>query len=145
MSDIPLDSKVPSYVNYPLWSRFLRWCTIRPKQQEKPRSNSLVVPYDTGAQLGSLDDYQYIPMPDPLSFIRLATLLSGEFDDEIRVKLDHHVLKPPSRKRPDRLTLADIRRDLPPGWEAFQTVSEAETTAAATATPHGCLNVYCRN
>lgn len=129
MGDIKPDPELLAHVNHPLWSRFLRWCTIRPKQYERPHSSGLVAtPSDSSVQLDSLDDYEYVPLPDPLSFIRLATLLPGEFDDEIRIKLDHHVLKPPSRARPERLALADIRRDLPAGWEAFQTVSESHIT-----------------
>ena len=73
--------------------------------------------------MATLADYEYIMMPDPTSFIWLATLAPGEFDDEIRIKLDHHVLTPPSKKKPERSTLAEVRRDLPHGWEAFQTVS----------------------
>ncbi|KAF1831409.1 HET-domain-containing protein [Decorospora gaudefroyi] len=96
------------------------------KSHRVNRSNSLIaVAYSTGEEgkLHSLPEHEYIPLPDPLSFIRLATILPGEFDDDIRITLDHHVLKPPSRSKPERLNLAEIRRDLPQGWEAFQTIT----------------------
>jgi hypothetical protein len=125
MTDSPSDATPPTYVNHPLWSRFLRWCTIRPKPRGLTRTNSLVAAaYNSGEEerLSSLPEHEYTLLPDPLSFIRLATILPGEFDDEIRIRLDHHVLKPPSRAKPPRLTLAEIRRNMPEGWEAFQTV-----------------------
>lgn len=120
-----IETTAASFVNHPLWSRFLRWCTIRPKRHDIPSSSTLrSVSQETVARLRSLEEYDYLPMPDPTSFIRLATLKPGHFDDdEVVVTLDHHILRPPSRRYPDRLTLAEIRKDLPPGWEAFQTVS----------------------
>lgn len=119
---------LPGHVDHPLWTRFLRWSTIRPKSHEKPRSNNLVVtPHEIGMELEALDDYEYVPLPDALSFIRLAVLQPGMFRDEIAIRLEQHVLRPPSKQRPSRLTLVDIRRDLPIGWEAYQTVSTHPT------------------
>ena len=128
MSSPPLDTTPPTYVDHPLWSRFLQWCTIRPKANGFTRSNSLVATaYNAGEEkrLRALPEHECVPLPEPLSFIRLATILPGEFDDEIRIKLDHHFLKPPLEGKPERLTLAEIRRDMSAGWGAFQTVSGA--------------------
>lgn len=114
----------PDVVGHPLWTRFLRWCTIRPKFFQTPSSDDLAdPPKDVAPRDVAEQPYQYEPLPDPLSFIRLATLLPGDFEDEIAITLDSYMLKPPSRQPPARLTLADIRKDLPRGWEAFQTVS----------------------
>jgi hypothetical protein len=128
MGDICIDDfNDPQYnVGHPLWSRFLRWCTIRPKQNERPRQSSLVsVGQERIVRLESLNEYKYTPLPDPQSFIRLVTLLPGEFDDDVRVTIHHDALRPPSAGRKTRkMALAEIRRDLPEGWEAFQTVSE---------------------
>ena len=120
MSETPY----PTYVDHPLWSQFLRWCTIRPKQWERPSSSLLIVPGDEDVQLESLNDYEYPPLPDPSSYIRLATLLPGKFDDNIRINIRHHALRPPPRHTYRRVALVEIRKHLPSGWEAFQTVSE---------------------
>jgi hypothetical protein len=116
MSDTQPDTALPTHVDHPLWSLYLRWCTIRPKAKELTRSNSFVAAaYGSGdeEEARALPEHGYIPLPDPLSFIRLATILPGEFDDEIRITLDHHILKPPSRGKPERLNLAEITKDLP--------------------------------
>lgn len=110
------DSPNPSHVDHPLWSRFLRWCTIRPKQPGTYASSGDPATLSPkGMWLESLNDYEYVPLPDPQSYIRLATLLPGEFDDDITVEIYHHVLRPPSGRRNKRLALVDIRKDLPSG------------------------------
>ncbi|TVY35267.1 Heterokaryon incompatibility protein 6,OR allele [Lachnellula subtilissima] len=118
----------PQYhVSHPLWSRFLRWSTIRPKRRE--RTNSISSPIfafdsdrDRSLELESLYDYEHTPLPDPQSFIRLVTLLPGKFEDHVRVRIHHETLRPRSEGKPRRMTLAEIRRDMPAGWEAFQTI-----------------------
>jgi len=123
-------------VDHPLWSRFLRWCTICPKRHERPSNSDLVsVTHETSALLESLSDYQHISLPDPQSYIRLLTLLPDKFDNDVRVTIAHHALTPPSGKKPSRVTLAEIRRDLPSDWEAFQTVSKGRNSRAARSLP----------
>lgn len=110
-----------THVDHPLWSRFLRWCTIRLKQLETPSSSHLVV---ESHDRKPLNEYVHTPLPNPQTYIRLVTLLPGKFDDEIKVSIQHHALTPPSSGRKStRLNLVEVRRDLPSGWEAFQTVS----------------------
>jgi hypothetical protein len=119
MSETPY----PTFVDHPLWSQFLRWCTIRPKRWERPSSSLLIVPSDKNVRLESLNDYEYTPLPDPQSYIRLATVLPGKFDDNITINIRHHALRHGPRERYKRLELVETRKHLPSGWEAFQTVS----------------------
>lgn len=128
------DTSSPTHVDHPLWSRFLRWCTIRPKSLENPSNDNLVtvVAHNRSVRVEPLNDYQHTPLPDPQSYIRLVTLLPGKFDEEIRVSIHHEALRPPSGSRqPRRMTLTEVRKDLPSGWEAFQTVSRRRTFRTA--------------
>lgn len=126
----------PTDVDHPLWSRFLRWCTIRPKRREIPSSRYLVIEaHGRSAWLESLKDYEHTPLPDPQSYIRLVTLFPGKFDDDVRVSIHHDALTPPSRGKRRRMALDEIRRDLPSGWEAFQTVSRGRNIRAPRLQP----------
>jgi hypothetical protein len=125
----------PTMVDHPLWSGFLRWCTIRPKDHRQLDGSVLAIPSrHTGAPLESLEDFQYSSLPQTEPFIRLATLLPGEFNDDIAVKINQHVLQTPPRSKNgsknSRETLKEIRKHLPRGWEAFQTVSKSLTLMA---------------
>jgi hypothetical protein len=113
-----------AYVDHPLWSRFLRWCSIRPKQYHTDHSNLVLVPHDWGSQLESLPDYEYSPLREPERDARLVELLPGQFDDDVRIRIHHVTLTPPPEGGGWRVDLAQVRSDLPSGWEAFQTMSE---------------------
>ena len=113
------------YVDHPLWSRFLRWCTIRPKQFHHANSTNLVlVPHDGSSRLESLPDYEYSPLPDPTRDVRLVELLPANFDDDVRIRIHYSTLTPPPKGPGWREELHEVRKDLPKGWEVFQTVSE---------------------
>lgn len=80
-----------AYADLPLWSRFLRWCTIQPKRHETSIKNLILVPHDNGSRLESLPEYEYTPLKDPEHDARLIELLSDrKFDDDIKIRI-HHV------------------------------------------------------
>ena len=66
-----------------------------------------------------MEKYQYLPLNNPFN-IRLVTILPGTFEDPIRLEIKLSTLKRPVPKKPDRLSLQEIRRTLPPDWKAFE-------------------------
>lgn len=113
-----------AYVDHPLWSRFLRWCTIRPKAFDTNVGNPYLVDvlHDNSSRLDSLPNYEYCPLPDPQRDVRLVELLPADFDEDIRIRIHYATLMPPPEGEGMRVTLAEVVKDLPAGWEAFQTV-----------------------
>jgi hypothetical protein len=112
------------YVDHPLWARFLRWCTIRPKHYDTDNTNLTLVPHDGSSRLEELPDYEYTPLPDPKRDVRLVELLPGKFDDDVRIRIHLASITPPPKGPGWREELAEVRNYLPPGWEAFATVGE---------------------
>ncbi|KAE9381609.1 heterokaryon incompatibility protein [Stipitochalara longipes BDJ] len=66
--------------------------------------------------------YEYSPLPDPKRAVRLFELLPANFDDDIRIRIHYATLTPPPRGGSWRESLEQLRKDLPKGWEAFQTL-----------------------
>jgi hypothetical protein len=122
-----MGSEVPhldTHVEHPLWALFLRWCAIRPKLVDKNFEH--LTPESRGqcSRLESLPDYAYSPLKDPGRDARLLELLPAHFDEGVRIRIHHVTLVPPPEGGQWRLTLAEVRSNLPKGWEAFQTVSK---------------------
>jgi len=112
-------------VAHPPWANFLRWSTIRPK--ENPEAPSTRQPVDFhDAVLGSrpypYPTHKHTPLQDPPGSIRLATILPG-WSNKITIRFDEHVLRPRAQDDHVVQSLAEIRKNLPDDWEAFQTVS----------------------
>lgn len=75
----------------------------------------------------SRQSYQYMPLQDEQRDIRLFDLFPGDFDDELRISIyQSHLPQPPTSEQRyewDRLSLADLARTLPEGWEIHETLS----------------------
>ncbi|KAI1387256.1 HET-domain-containing protein [Hypoxylon trugodes] len=66
-----------------------------------------------------MNRYKYKPL-NP-NDIRLVTILPGKFGDPIRIEINHATLVPPAEdEKPKRLSLKEIRKGLPKGWDAFE-------------------------
>ncbi|KDN68217.1 putative heterokaryon incompatibility protein [Colletotrichum sublineola] len=112
-----------AYVDHPLWARFLRWCTIYPKNYETDNSHLVLLSEEERSRLEDLPDYKYTPLDDPNQDVRIVELLPGKFDDEIIIRIHHiRLTPPPQRGKVWKTTLAEVRRELSPDWEAFQTL-----------------------
>ncbi|KAI1380165.1 HET-domain-containing protein [Hypoxylon crocopeplum] len=67
--------------------------------------------------------YKYTPLDPSSNDIRLVTILPGRFDDPIRIKITHHPLVSPVHDgKAKRLPLKEIRKTLPTGWWAYETL-----------------------
>lgn len=67
-----------------------------------------------------MEEFEYKPLRE--NEIRILKLHPGHFDDDICVSLVHEtLLEPPSLVTPGRLSLRELRKTLPEGWEAFET------------------------
>lgn len=65
--------------------------------------------------------YCYLPLADPKTDIRLMELLPGDARDTVRIKIFLAPLKPQT-PRGQRLPLQAVRDQLPPGWNAHETL-----------------------
>ncbi|KAH7149237.1 heterokaryon incompatibility protein-domain-containing protein [Dactylonectria estremocensis] len=75
------------------------------------------------AQLDKADKigpYQHIKLDSP-DEIRLLHLLPGKFDDEIRFRITHVLLKQPKEQQSTRLSRSELQKTVPSGWEVFET------------------------
>ncbi|KAI1155632.1 HET-domain-containing protein [Nemania diffusa] len=70
--------------------------------------------------LVSEDLYEYSPLEDDTS-VRLVTILPGDFDDPLRIVIEHKSLVPPEEVKSRRLSVKEIRRTLPQDWLAYET------------------------
>lgn len=118
-----LENDPASYVDHPLWSRFLRWYTLHPKTYDTDLDQLVLAPHDESSRLESLPDYKHTPSDDPKTDARVVELLPGKFDDDVVIRIHHVTLKPPPPSGEWRATMEQVRDELPPGWEVFQTVS----------------------
>ena len=69
-----------------------------------------------------MDRYQYKPLNPSTKDIRLVTILPGQFDDAVHVKISHVELVPPPETKFQRPPLEKIKKTLPEGWELFETL-----------------------
>ncbi|KAI1079949.1 HET-domain-containing protein [Whalleya microplaca] len=71
-----------------------------------------------------MDQYEYTPLDHETDDIRLVTILPGEFDDPIRIRITHGSLGLPfhDEKSNRRLPLKEIRKTLPEKWRAYETL-----------------------
>ncbi|KAK1954614.1 hypothetical protein LY78DRAFT_686808 [Colletotrichum sublineola] len=98
-----------AYVDHPLWARFLRWCTIYPKNYETDNSHLVLLSEEERSRLEDLPDYKYTPLDDPNQDVRIVELLPGKFDDEIIIRIHHiRLTPPPQRGKVWKTTLAEI-------------------------------------
>lgn len=118
-----MEDNPTSYVNHPLWALFLRWCTIHPKPQETSLNDLLSVSHDESSRLEGLPDYEYSRLDNPKTDARVVELMPGKFDDDVVIRIHHITLKAPPLSEEWRATLEQVRDELPPEWEVFQTVS----------------------
>ncbi|KAJ8119345.1 hypothetical protein ONZ43_g3688 [Nemania bipapillata] len=65
--------------------------------------------------------YEYSPLEDETS-IRVVTILPGEFGDPLRVDIEHKSLVTPEVPKSTRLSVKEIRRTVPEGWDAYETL-----------------------
>lgn len=66
--------------------------------------------------------YQYRPLDFEKHEIRLLKLLPGEFNDEIRVVIFHKSLSEPVIDEPAPDWWEKLKKTLPDGWQAYETV-----------------------
>lgn len=66
--------------------------------------------------------YKYSKLENEAQDIRLVTLLPGERDDVIQIRIFHTPLAAPSNFESQSLPLQDIQKTLPPGWRVHKTV-----------------------
>ncbi|CAN8101822.1 unnamed protein product [Discula destructiva] len=111
-----------SYVGHPLWARYLRWCTIHRRHHDAEQTSLVLSPHHEIPRLESLPDYKYCPLPSPAKDARIVELLPGKFDDDITIRIHHVSLTPPPQREEKRATMAQVKQELPPGWEVFQTL-----------------------
>ncbi|KAJ8132725.1 hypothetical protein O1611_g898 [Lasiodiplodia mahajangana] len=69
-----------------------------------------------------LPRYRYAPLKDPLKDIRLATVLPGDYDDEIIIRVQHVALESRRSIASSRLSIHEIQRTLPVPWVAHETI-----------------------
>ncbi|KAJ8131818.1 hypothetical protein O1611_g1808 [Lasiodiplodia mahajangana] len=68
-----------------------------------------------------IDVYEYSPLTDETS-IRLVTILPGKLGDPLQTTIEHKSLVPPDEVESTRLSIEEIRRTLPQGWAARETI-----------------------
>jgi len=64
--------------------------------------------------------YQYLPLTDGSVDIRLVTLLPGNFDDDIRLKISHAPLIRPVETIQQKMTLKELKKTIPPHCRVFE-------------------------
>ncbi|KAI0469545.1 HET-domain-containing protein [Xylaria cf. heliscus] len=70
-----------------------------------------------------MEEYQYEPLQDPKQDIRLVTILPGEFNDAIRIRITHHrLVEHEIESHPPRLSLKELQQRLPDGWDMGETL-----------------------
>jgi hypothetical protein len=70
----------------------------------------------------SLKSYQYQPLANAETDIRLIKLFPGAFDDDLRLEITHVTLKEHKSKPETRLTRKKLQTTVSPGCEVLQTV-----------------------
>lgn len=73
-----------------------------------------------------MDLFRYTPLDDPSASIRLLILLQGEAEDILCGEIRHEILTAPpiSETKSTEMKLRDIRRSLPTGWAAYETLDD---------------------
>jgi len=64
--------------------------------------------------------YEWHPLAE--DDIRVITLLQGRFDDDIRIQIEHTQLPVPVDPASARRPIEELRKTLPPGWSAEETL-----------------------
>ncbi|KAJ4226179.1 hypothetical protein NW759_004765 [Fusarium solani] len=67
-----------------------------------------------------MSSYQYSKLVD--ADIRLLTLLPGQPDSNIKIQIHHAPLRAPPDRPRQQVTLDELRKKMPDGWEAQETV-----------------------
>ncbi|KAJ3575182.1 hypothetical protein NPX13_g4120 [Xylaria arbuscula] len=67
--------------------------------------------------------YQYAPLENPDRDIRLAIILPGKQDDDVKIRIRHAPLDTYRAVQPRRLIGEDIQKTLPAGWKARVTMN----------------------
>ncbi|KAK5626328.1 hypothetical protein RRF57_002043 [Xylaria bambusicola] len=80
--------------------------------------NSII--YET--MLWGYPAYEYLPLQNPDRDIRLAILLPGKEDDEIKLRIRHAPLDTLRAAQPRKLVVEEIQDTLPAGWKAHLTL-----------------------
>ena len=82
--------------------------------------------------------YQYLKLRADTREIRLVTVLSGSFNDPVRVRILHVPLPEPQRHPSTRMTRDELQSTVPQGWNVRQTIEGcyAFTRGSATNPPY---------
>lgn len=66
--------------------------------------------------------YRYLPLDEKKNEIRLVVILPGRFQDPVRVSILHESLNIPDESATENISIEELRKALPPDWEAFETL-----------------------
>ncbi|OAA55793.1 Heterokaryon incompatibility [Niveomyces insectorum RCEF 264] len=66
--------------------------------------------------------YQYAPLLDPGTDIRLIKLLPGRVDDDLVAEIVHAALVKPPQRKLERWSLDKVQSTVPPDWMVYETV-----------------------
>ncbi|KAI0151766.1 HET-domain-containing protein [Xylariaceae sp. FL1272] len=82
--------------------------------------------FDTLIASSNMDIYEYTPLDDPSTAIRLLALLPGQGDEPLRGRLRHEILVAPlgDTSESKGKELKNIRKTLTAGWRAHETLDE---------------------
>ncbi|KAK7402762.1 hypothetical protein QQX98_011471 [Neonectria punicea] len=72
------------------------------------------------AKANIIGPYKHLSLSSP-DEIRLLHLPPGKYDDGIRMRISHVLLKQPDKQAETRLSRSKVQKTLPPGWEVFET------------------------
>ena len=95
------------------------------KTSQTSRWNFLAKPFSrptkhvTHLTIESIREYQYEPLEHE-NDIRLLKLLPGVTGDDIHIEVYHARLQQPELSPRKRMTVKEIKKTLPPGWEAVE-------------------------
>ena len=64
--------------------------------------------------------YEYKKLPEPTKDLRLVTILPGEGDEQIKLRITHAALERSASPRSNDQHLKDARTTLPSDWEAYE-------------------------
>lgn len=66
--------------------------------------------------------YRYLPLDENKNEIRLVVILPGRFQDPVRISILHESLEISDDSATEDIPIEEIRKTLPPDWEAFETL-----------------------
>ncbi|KAK7996600.1 Inosine/uridine-preferring nucleoside hydrolase [Apiospora arundinis] len=93
------------------------------KQDQSLRTQSIHQSERRHSGHGELPPYVYQPLDELKNEIRLVTIRPGNHDDPIDITMAHVSLNPlVPQTLPKLMSLEEVRRTLPPAWEAHETI-----------------------